>query len=134
MGSRPRAIPWSALIRAVAVTVSIPLLLSLLVGRPHPRILLGNAACFVIALYLSTIAHELGHALAGRLLGLRVWRIVVGSGPTLAKHKVFATELQLGSIPIGGLTFLHPESQTAVRLRYWLSIAAGPATTATLLA
>jgi tetratricopeptide (TPR) repeat protein len=88
----------------------------------------------VIALYLSTIVHELGHALAGRLLGLRVWRIVVGSGPTLAKHKVFATELQLGAIPIGGLTFLHPESQTAVRSRYWLSIAAGPATTATLLA
>jgi hypothetical protein len=41
-------------------------------ARPHPRVLFGNAFWFVFGSYLSTIVHELGHALAGRVLGLRV--------------------------------------------------------------
>src|SRR6186713_2047946 len=108
MGSGAQRIPWSALVRAVAATASFPLVLTLIMARPHPRVLLGNAFWFVVASYLSTIVHELGHALAGRVLGLHVWRIVVGSGPTLAKHRLFGTELHFGAIPIGGLTFLHP--------------------------
>src|SRR5688572_14917960 len=111
MGSGVQGIPWSALVRAVAATASFPIVLTLIMARPHPRVLLGNAFLFVVASYVSTIVHELGHAFAGRVLGLRVWRIVVGAGPTLVKRKLFGTELHFGAIPIGGLTFLHPENQ-----------------------
>jgi tetratricopeptide (TPR) repeat protein len=133
MRSRVQPIPWSALIRAVAVTAGLPLMLGLVVARPHPRVLLGNAAWFVGAMYASTIAHELGHAMSGRLLGLRVWRITLGSGPMIAQTKVLDFELRFGVIPIGGLTFLLPGSKSWTRLRYWSAIAAGPAVTAAIL-
>ena len=132
-GPGSSAIPWSALIRAVAVTASLPVVLSLIMARPHPRVLLGNAFCFVLATYLSTIVHEIGHALGARIVGMRVWRIVLGSGPTIAQGKVFDTELQVGVLPVGGLTFMQPESDVALRRRYAAAIAAGPATTAAIL-
>jgi hypothetical protein len=68
--------------------------------------------------------HELGHATVGRALGLRVFEVVLGSGPRLGRARVGRTDVEARLLPFGGHTVMVPPRPA--RLRLALGIAAGP--------
>ncbi|MEI7889253.1 MAG: M50 family metallopeptidase [Actinomycetes bacterium] len=48
------------------------------------------------------VIHEGGHAIAARLVGMKVERFALFFPPILLKRKIGSTEFALGSIPLGG--------------------------------
>ena len=92
-----------------------------------------NLACWPLFLLLSVVLHELGHALAGALVGLRPYRIRLGLGSRVWLGRIRTYELEVGRPPFGGLTFMSAKSAVAIRARVWVSIAGGPAVTFALL-
>lgn len=71
----------------------------------------------------SLAAHELGHAAAGRLLGLRIARIVAGNGPWLLRFGRF--EARLFGLT-GATEFARPLCLEQARTRVLVALA-GPA-------
>jgi hypothetical protein len=69
-------------------------------------------------------AHELGHALVGRALGLRVFAVALGSGPRLAHGRVGDTDVDVRLLPFGGNTVVVP--LTPGRARLAICVLAGP--------
>src|SRR4051794_26990160 len=59
--------------------------------------------CLLVDLFLLLVIlpHELGHAIAGKLVGFRVFRIVVGAGRTFHERRMLGFKLELKTIPIG---------------------------------
>jgi tetratricopeptide (TPR) repeat protein len=87
---------------------------------------------FLIA---SLLPHELGHALAAKLLGLRIFSISFGLyGRTLWKRRLFGCVIEVKSLPVIGLTEVGYTSRHWVRLRDFLMVLAGPMANAALVA
>lgn len=63
-----------------------------------------------VAFVLSIVIHELGHALAAWVLGLRVFRICIGSGKPLLSASIGALALEWRALPLSGLTMVAPTS------------------------
>ncbi|HEU4624229.1 MAG TPA: site-2 protease family protein [Steroidobacteraceae bacterium] len=82
---------------------------------------------------LSIVAHELGHAVAARLVGLTVGAIVIGVGRKLWSGEIFGTAVTLHAWPLSGLTFLGSQSLHFLRTRLWLATLMGPATNGLLV-
>ncbi len=80
------------------------------------------------------LPHELGHALAGRALGVRIFSIRVGSGRPIFEGRLFGMPLTIRSLPFGGATVLGFQDRSAVRLKHWLISGGGPAVNAVFLA
>ena len=87
------------------------------------------AGLFVV---LTIIPHELGHAVAARLLGWRVHQIVIGVGKSLWKRRWFGILFDLRTIPVAGATWIAPDDTRWYRFKRFLAIAAGPAVNASL--
>jgi membrane-associated protease RseP (regulator of RpoE activity) len=69
-----------------------------------------------LATWIALTVHELGHALTARLLGIRIWGISLGRGPTLWRGVVNGVHIRLGVLPLHGeVRLLDPD---AVRLGY----------------
>ncbi|MGH7630279.1 MAG: site-2 protease family protein [Gemmatimonadales bacterium] len=66
-----------------------------------------------IALYL----HELGHAAAAHALGVRVWGIRLGIGPSLFAGSIGGCRLQLGLLPLVGGVALDDADASAIGYR-----------------
>src|ERR1051325_4897201 len=66
---------------------------------------------FFIGLFLilSIIPHELGHAMVARLLGWRVYQIVIGVGKTLFKRRWSGILFDLRAVPLCGATWMIPK-------------------------
>jgi hypothetical protein len=77
-------------------------------------------------------AHELGHASVGRALGLRVFEVVLGSGPVLFRFRLGRTDIEARLFPFGGHTVMVPPRPARVRLA--LGIVAGPLANLTVAA
>ena len=75
-------------------------------------LLLFYAASWV-ALYL----HELGHAAAAHALGVRVWGIRLGTGPTLFEGAIAGCRLRLGLLPVLGGVALDDRDASAIGYR-----------------
>lgn len=75
-------------------------------------LLLGYVASW-IALY----AHEIGHAVAARALGVRIWGIRLGVGPTLFEGSVTGYRLWVGLFPLVGSVILLDDDATAIGYR-----------------
>ena len=69
-------------------------------------------------------AHELGHALVGRAVGLRVIEVVLGSGPRLARVRVGETDVEVRLLPFGGHSVMVPLEPSRARLA--VGVLAGP--------
>jgi membrane-associated protease RseP (regulator of RpoE activity) len=54
------------------------------------------------AAWLALLAHELGHALMARLLGVRVWSISLGRGPVLWEGGIGHCRVRVALFPIHG--------------------------------
>ena len=75
-------------------------------------LLLGYVATW-IALY----AHEIGHATAARLLGVRIWEIRLGVGPTLFAGSLAGCRLRVGLFPLVGSVILLDDDASAIGYR-----------------
>ncbi len=85
-----------------------------------------NLALFIILSFVTTIIHELGHALAARLTGQKVIAINFGRGKNIFSKKIFGTYLDFKKVPAGGLTFYLPEPSSFFRTKIMITTAAGP--------
>jgi len=88
--------------------------------------ILLNGFLFQIALFAGIIPHELGHALAARFLGLRLFSIAIGSGPAICECRAGDITVRFNAMPYGGRTLAQSQSMAWYRLKYFLYIAAGP--------
>src|SRR5690242_1010344 len=59
------------------------------------------------AAWLALLAHELSHALAARLLGVRIWSISLGRGPVLWEGAIGHSRVRLALLPFHGEVRLH---------------------------
>jgi hypothetical protein len=77
-----------------------------------------------VAQFVGALVHELGHATAGSLMGIRIEKLVLNSGPVLwqvGKGTVF----EIRTFPGQGLTFRGPVSPRCRRLRLGVFVAGG---------
>lgn len=74
------------------------------------------------------VTHEAGHALAARLLGWHVGRIVLGFGRTWARLRSGTAVVEVRSVPISGFVMSVPTHLRQPRLRNAIVYFAGPAT------
>jgi tetratricopeptide (TPR) repeat protein len=79
---------------------------------------------FLIFQWLMILPHELGHAAAGRALGFRQLRILIGSGKPLFSFKLFGVPTLINLIPFGGITLSKPANPVP-RWRYLAFVGAG---------
>jgi tetratricopeptide (TPR) repeat protein len=91
---------------------------------------------FLIDLFLilSIVPHELGHAMAGRLAGWRVFAVVVGAGKQVVRFRLFRISFALHWLPVGGVTRLAPVDARWFRTRRFFIFLAGPAVNAAIVA
>jgi hypothetical protein len=75
-------------------------------------------------LVVVVVAHELGHALTGRALGLRIHEVEIGYGPRLARLRLGRTEVEVRLLPFGGHTVMVPERAAPARMA--AGVLAGP--------
>lgn len=84
---------------------------------------------FLLSYWACVVPHELGHAFVASLLGLRVFSICLGwVGQIVWRWRIFRTDICVTSLPSGGFTMLAPPSLFLIRLRWPLTVAAGPLT------
>ena len=72
------------------------------------------------------VVHELGHALAAKLLDWRVREIVIGFGRVLWQFQVGDTRVKIKLVPVEGYVLPSPRTPSGIRLKSMLIYAAGP--------
>ena len=113
-----------ARISAVFGTVFTLLILAAIFEEYSPRKL---SIVFIIVFWVPMlVVHELGHALAAKLLGWRVREIVIGFGRDLWQFRVGNTVVKLKLVPVEGYVLPAPREATSVRVKSLLIYAAGP--------
>jgi tetratricopeptide (TPR) repeat protein len=80
----------------------------------------------IIASIPMIIAHEFGHLIAGRLMGLHIREFNIGSGKILWQHKIRGTNFIVRCIPMSGYV-LHMPSEETPRFKQFVFILGGPA-------
>ena len=80
------------------------------------------------------ILHELGHAVAARLLGWRVREIVIGFGRDLWQWQSGETRVRIKLAPVEGYVLPAPRDAKNIRVKSMLIYAAGPGAELLLLA
>jgi tetratricopeptide (TPR) repeat protein len=104
---------------------------------PAPFNRAGQFLLQLVLVFLLTILlilpHELAHALAGRLLGLRVFAILIGFGKTLYTRRIGGIYWEARALPVGGFTVMGSPPVQFARLRIFLATLAGPAIHALVL-
>jgi tetratricopeptide (TPR) repeat protein len=97
--------------------------------RISPQSVLSAQAFYFVILPLVIIpVHELGHALAGSLVGMRITGITIGSGPTLLAGQLLSVKVRINLVPLMGVTMGFPKRPfRSLRWRRWIFTAGGPA-------
>jgi len=113
-------------LRRIGLTGGLVGLLLLGVAPAQGYLLLNLAALLPLASLASLALHELGHALAARLLGFRVYSVTLGQGPLLFARRWGRVDLMLRALPLGGYTEAGATAPRLLRLRAALFVAAGP--------
>ncbi|MBC6982580.1 M50 family metallopeptidase [Caulobacter sp. 17J80-11] len=74
-------------------------------------------ACALLSAPVSTLVHELGHALAARLAGLHVTKVVVGGGAAWLRLRLLGLHLEFGRALLagGGTTHVEPGTHRSRR-------------------
>lgn len=79
---------------------------------------LGQAVLMgTIASWIALIFHELGHAAAAWLVGVRMWGIRLGSGPTIWQGRVGGCRVHVATLPFIGAVHLLDEDACAIGYR-----------------
>jgi len=93
-----------------------------------------NLTWFNASLVLAILPHEFAHAFVSRALGLRVFRIVLGSGRTWWRGSVFGFDVEAKTVPFGGVVVAAHRNPHGVRWKHFLLVLAGPLANAALFA
>jgi hypothetical protein len=106
-----------------------PMAVLIVVGLPSGLTvwLAVNVLSVIPFIFLVVAAHETAHALVGRVVGMKPFRILLGSGRTIFEARIGECRVDVHARFFGGFTFLGTSANRWVRLRFWVSIAAGPA-------
>jgi len=91
-----------------------------------------NFFIFEIAVILSILPHELGHAFVAKRFGWRVFRILIGFGKTVFKANFFGFETEFRAIPLGGVVLAAPREKDHYRAKLFTFALAGPLANAIL--
>jgi membrane-associated protease RseP (regulator of RpoE activity) len=83
-----------------------------LLGNLTHAIAIGLGAAWVALLF-----HELGHALAAALVGVRIWGIRLGIGPTIWRGRIGSCRVNLAVFPFLGAVQLLDEDANAIGYR-----------------
>src|SRR6476619_939605 len=75
-------------------------------------VLMGTAASWIALIF-----HELGHAGAAWLVGVRMWGIRLGAGPTIWQGRVGACRVHVATLPFIGAVHLLDEDACAIGYR-----------------
>ncbi|HEY8257608.1 MAG TPA: site-2 protease family protein [Gemmatimonadales bacterium] len=66
-----------------------------------------------IACWIALLFHELGHAAAAEAVGVRIWGLQLGIGPTIWRGTIEGRRLQIGAFPfLGGVTLLDEDADS----------------------
>jgi len=88
----------------------------------HTISLAASAGAFLAASWIALLFHELGHATAALALGVRIWGIRLGVGPTLWRGRWGECRIHVAAFPFLGSVQLLDEDACAIGYR---DIAAG---------
>ena len=69
------------------------------------------------ATWIALLFHELGHALAAVLVGVRIWGIRLGIGPTVWRGRIAGCRVHLAVLPFLGAVHLLDEDANAIGYR-----------------
>lgn len=69
------------------------------------------------ASWIALYAHEVGHATAARVLGVRIWGIRLGLGPALFDGSLAGCRLRIGLFPLVGSVILVDDDASALGYR-----------------
>lgn len=119
----------SALFAVMALLA--PLTILLLIAEKAVAAVSGLAVAAALLMYpVIIVAHELGHAIAGYLLGLEIGAIGVGHGRIVWRGTIRGIALNWHLWPATGRVYLGSASATSagLRTRLWLAVLAGPLT------
>jgi Tfp pilus assembly protein PilF len=73
------------------------------------------------------VIHESSHAMAGKILGFKIFWVGIGHGRPLLDTRLLRFRLKLNLIPFHGETVLASPTLDGLRLRWWLVNFCGPA-------
>lgn len=117
---------------AVLVTVFTLMIVVAVFEEYSPKKL---SVLFFVAFWVPMlIVHELGHAVAAKMLGWQVREIVIGFGRDLWSFRVGATRVRIKLAPVEGYVLPAPVEPDNVRLKSTLVYAAGPGAELVVLA
>ncbi|MFZ5861496.1 MAG: M50 family metallopeptidase [Nitrospirota bacterium] len=85
-----------------------------------------NIGLVYLFMLVMVIPHELGHAIAARIVGFRVFKVVIGYGPILLTRKYLGWQWEFRPLPIGGVTVAASPLPRLYRTREFLLVLAGP--------
>src|ERR687890_2228051 len=81
-------------------------------GHVAQAVLIALAGSWIALLF-----HELGHILAALLVGVRIWGIRLGIGPTIWRGRIGSCRVHLGLFPLLGAVHLLDEDANAIGYR-----------------
>ncbi len=61
----------------------------------------------LVWLYFSIFCHELGHFVCAKLVGMSPYLMQVGRGFCISRKWLFGAQIELGVIPVSGMTYAH---------------------------
>lgn len=85
-----------------------------------------NIFLFQVFMLCTILPHELAHLTAARLLGYRVFKMIIGMGKTLFTRNIFGFPTEFKILPAGGLAIAAPTTKKYFRLKQFGFIFAGP--------
>ena len=117
----------TSFIAPIALLTGCGLLLYALNPFSNLAIFYFETALAILFMCPLIIVHELAHAAVARLVGLRVFAIMIGVGKTLWSAKYLGMDWVINMLPIGGITAVGTRPAQNIRLKLFLIYLAGPA-------
>jgi hypothetical protein len=91
------------------------------------RAIVLHTSLILLFLIPLIVIHELTHAGVAKLVGLRVFGIMIGIGKTIWSGKLLGTDWTINLLPLGGITLVGTRPVAFIRPKLFLIYLAGPA-------
>lgn len=109
----------------VFVGFLIGLLISSLYGSYLGPFFLLHVFAFIFFTYINIYIHEFGHAIAGKVVGIKVKKIMIGNGREVFKRNILGVPFVITNNLEGGFTYPYDIDKQLIRLRFFVFSAGG---------